>query len=192
MTNATNKTVILYDFPEWPDETVYNDLLTDPAPGAGNELIDNATFAETLDTNGQASGYLPTPDNTGEAAYRFRARTPGGGQYVFSVAYDAAPQSLKALLAAGVTLAEPSVVGVSPAEKTFLDSLITAIPDPTDIAVFTDADAAVYVSSVGSDSNDGLSPDSPLLTIGAGMTAAAALITVGASNVEVRIPDGGI
>jgi len=51
--------------------------------------------------------------------------------------------------------------------------------------------SAVFVSKAGSDSNNGLRPETPKLTIGSAITAAAALKTAGAPGVRVEVMDGG-
>jgi hypothetical protein len=50
---------------------------------------------------------------------------------------------------------------------------------------------AVYVAKTGLDAFDGLHPERPKLTIGAAITAAAALIVAGADKVRVEVLDGG-
>lgn len=57
---------------------------------------------------------------------------------------------------------------------------------------FTDETNVVYVSKVGSDSNDGLTLDRAKLTIGSAMTAASGLTPSASNRIEVRILDAGI
>ena len=68
----------------------------------------------------------------------------------------------------------------------------TATQNALDLkAQFTDATHVVYVSQVGNDSNDGLAPDAPKLTIGAALTAAAALTPSATDSVVIKVEDGG-
>lgn len=90
-----------------------------------------------------------------------------------------------------------TVTGISPSEKgqpggvATLDSggvVPTAqLPDPA----LTPSASTVYVAKHGSNADDGLALDRPKLTLGAALTAAAALLVAGAPGVRVEVVDGG-
>lgn len=105
MTNsaATYTRNIIVDFPDWAGATVYFYLRTYFA-AAGSEGFPKKEYALTLDGTGQGTQALPVPDNTGDAAWAWKVKTPdsnnyGGDDSPLTLAYGADLQ-LTAWLAA--------------------------------------------------------------------------------------------
>ena len=63
--------------------------------------------------------------------------------------------------------------------------------DERDLAGLTDQMQVIYVSKVGSDSDDGLNIEVPKLTIAAAITAASAMTPTSSNQVTVDIIDSG-
>lgn len=98
MSSATYRTTISVDLPDNPYGRLLFTLETELAAANGEIFPYLRTYRLKLDASGRGTIELPTPDNTGVAAWSWYVRLPASGPYLINVAYDAADQPLADLL----------------------------------------------------------------------------------------------
>lgn len=103
MTNSlgTNTRNILVDFPDWAGGTVYFYLVSQFA-ASGNEGFPQKEYSLLLSGSGTGTQVLPVPDNTGDASWLWRIKTPDNNNYAATLAYGSALQ-LTAWLASALS-----------------------------------------------------------------------------------------
>lgn len=98
MTSASYRTDINVDLPDNPLARVLFTLETELAAANDEVFPYLRTYRLLLDGNGRGTIELPTPDNTGEAAWSWYVYLPASGPYLVNIAYDADAQELADLL----------------------------------------------------------------------------------------------
>lgn len=131
-TDATDKTVITYDYPDWANKTIVNRLKTSVAINSHGEIILKKEYETTLDASGQASDELPTPDSTGDLAWLWDIGQPDGTEPEVSISYSASSQDIAVIIAAEQSSTTPSEVAVLIENKM---DLVTPAPVAGDIHV---------------------------------------------------------
>lgn len=103
--SATYTRSVVVDFPDWASSTVYFYLESNFA-AAGNEGFPQKEYTLALDANGQGTQVLPVPDNTGDASWLWRIKTPDtpdNNHYRATLAYSASSIQLTAWLASALS-----------------------------------------------------------------------------------------
>lgn len=99
MTGATRQTDIHILLPDRPGRVV-RFTLSDLGAVSGEVFPESSRYESVLDSSGEATISLPTPDNTGESSWSWDVRLPDDSTpYNINVPYDADEQELSALLA---------------------------------------------------------------------------------------------
>lgn len=106
-TNATYYRTVTADLPDYPSSTVAFYLITALAI-AGAEVFPGKSYSMTLDANGVGTINLPTPDNTGEAAWSYKITLPSGESYENTLVYDAGALPLATWLQSAATSETPN------------------------------------------------------------------------------------
>ncbi len=124
-TNATDKTTVTYDLPDFASDTIVWHLLTSVAINSAAEVILKKDYSVTLDANGVASDDLPTPDQTGDLAWLWRVHFPDGAEPEVTLAYNAAAQDISVIVAAEQSSTSASEITALIANKQDKDTSAT-------------------------------------------------------------------
>lgn len=99
-TNATYSRSVTVDLPDYASQTITFYLVSSIAIASNSETFPQKKYTLTLDANGTGTQVLPTPDNTGDNAWKWRVDLPDNKKPRFTLSYDASSISLGTLLTA--------------------------------------------------------------------------------------------